>query len=666
MFFKVFARMRYLLAPFFILFSLLSFAQQNHFIYIQAENQQPFYVKLDKKIMSSSASGYLIIPKLKEGAYDFMIGFPKNEWPEQNVTCTIKQADAGYILKNFGDKGWGLFNFQTMDLVMAGEKAKKDTGLVKQNKDDAFANVLSTVVNDPGIKNTDEQKEEIKPELKPTAKQPDKKALSKKEPKPLKPIKEKKTVAGNKNQIKKLQNNINDNSANLVYVDINNGRVDTVNVIIPVDKETVMQPPVKQPQEPVQLVKDTVTIVPPIVSEKLFVKQPGNNGDETVVDTTLKVNTSVAPIIYDTVVAIVEKPSDETVTTATKEPAVTKRVKRKQRQPKPGIVTTTVSEPPVITDTTANSLAQNIPQVDIVKPAPQEPVVIIDTTANVATSVTQEVAVVDSAKLKTGNKRTKRKHKEPEIDIVKTTTTEAPVVSTDTTVTVQPTIKEPVVSIDTAVSIAADNKTDVVIDDVAKHKKVSRRSKNKPIATETISPVSTAPSVNSDTTMANAVPVSIPVTTTTTDSAVVITNALMDSALKSPVKNVVPEKKSDNNIVKEKIIEPVVNAGNSIYPKMNVTCKTYADDDEYLNLRKKMAKAKSDDEMLFLAHKLFIKRCFSTKQIQRLGLLFATDAGKYKLFDDAYQFTYDTENFTSLESELIDEYFKKRFRAMLH
>ena len=659
--------MRYLLAPFFILFSLLSFAQQNHFIYIQAENQQPFYVKLDKKIMSSSASGYLIIPKLKEGAYDFMIGFPKSEWPEQNVTSTIKQVDAGYILKNFGDKGWGLFNFQTMDLVMAGEKPKTDTSLIKQNKDDAFANVLSTVVNDPGIKNTDDQKDEIKPEIKPAAKQAEKKALPKKAPKPIKTTKEKKAVAVNNNQIKKLQHNVNDNSTNLVYVDITNGKLDTVNVIIPAGEEIVVKPLVKQPQEPVQLVKDTVTIVPPIVSEKLFVKQPGNTGDETVVDTALKVITTVTLKVSDTVVAVVQKASDETVTPAIKEPAVTKRSKKKQRQSKPDIITTTVSEPPVITDTTANSLAQNIPQVEIVKPAPQEPVVTIDTTANVSTSITQEVALVDQAKVKSVNKRAKRKNKTPQVDIVKTTTTEPPVVVSDTTVTLQPAIKDPVVILDTAVSIAADNKTDVVIEDVVKHKKGSRRSKNKPFATETISPVSTAPSVNSDTTaMTNTVPVSIPALTAASDTPVVTTTIIVDSVLKSPVENVVPEKKPDNSIVKEKIIEPVVNTSNSSYPKMTIACKTYADDDEYLNLRKKMAKGRSDDEMLFLAHKLFIKRCFSTKQIQRLSLLFATDAGKYKLFDDAYQFTYDAENFTSLESELVDDYYKKRFRAMLH
>ena len=78
-----------------------------------------------------------------------------------------------------------------------------------------------------------------------------------------------------------------------------------------------------------------------------------------------------------------------------------------------------------------------------------------------------------------------------------------------------------------------------------------------------------------------------------------------------------------------------------------------------------MSKSKKESEMLSMAHKIFVKKCFNTRQIQRLSLLFTSDEGKYKLFDDAYYFTADLENFTSLESELKDEYFIKRFRAMI-
>src|SRR5437868_13209596 len=107
-----------------LFFSFILKAQQSHFIYIQTDNKQPFYVKLDKTIYSSANSGYLIIPQLKTGPYNLFIGFPKNEWPEQNIRCSVEDKDLGYILKNFSDKGWGLFNLQSSAVVMAVETGK--------------------------------------------------------------------------------------------------------------------------------------------------------------------------------------------------------------------------------------------------------------------------------------------------------------------------------------------------------------------------------------------------------------------------------------------------------------------------------------------------------------------------------------------------------------
>ena len=133
--------MKYLSVAFLLLISISGFTQQIHIVYIQTDNKQPFYVKMDKKILSSTSSGYLIIPKLQDSAYRLSIGFPKNEWQEQKVTCNINQADAGYLLKNFGEKGWGLFNLQTMNLVMADTVTNNDMSVVKETRKDAFADV---------------------------------------------------------------------------------------------------------------------------------------------------------------------------------------------------------------------------------------------------------------------------------------------------------------------------------------------------------------------------------------------------------------------------------------------------------------------------------------------------------------------------------------------
>src|SRR5436853_6412102 len=59
-------------------------AQQTHFIYLQTEGAQPFYVKINNKVISSSPAGYLILSKLPDGEFDLGVGFPKKEFPEEN------------------------------------------------------------------------------------------------------------------------------------------------------------------------------------------------------------------------------------------------------------------------------------------------------------------------------------------------------------------------------------------------------------------------------------------------------------------------------------------------------------------------------------------------------------------------------------------------------
>jgi len=113
-----------------LLFSLALFtasAQKVYFFYIQTESSQPFYVKLDKKIQYSSPNGYIILPKLYDSSYKFSIGFPQNKWPEQSLAVGVNKKDNGYLLKSIRDKAWGLFDMQSMNLLMAINEAQKKT-----------------------------------------------------------------------------------------------------------------------------------------------------------------------------------------------------------------------------------------------------------------------------------------------------------------------------------------------------------------------------------------------------------------------------------------------------------------------------------------------------------------------------------------------------------
>lgn len=94
-------------------------AQRKHFMYVQSENKEPFYVLVNNKNYSSSLSGYLVIPRLKNGKYFFVAGFPKDKYPEQKFSYVINDKDVGFVLKQFGNEGWGLFNIIDFTKIMA-------------------------------------------------------------------------------------------------------------------------------------------------------------------------------------------------------------------------------------------------------------------------------------------------------------------------------------------------------------------------------------------------------------------------------------------------------------------------------------------------------------------------------------------------------------------
>ncbi|MEO6583275.1 MAG: DUF4476 domain-containing protein [Ferruginibacter sp.] len=131
--------------------SILASAQQNHFLYIQTENKQPFYVNFNNTILSSAASGYLIIPKLQNGDFKINIGFPKNEWPSQLLTFNIYNKDLGVLLKNFNEKGWGFVNLVSQQVNIGSQVTESNDK--KEQEDDSFINTLSAVVSSPDLKN---------------------------------------------------------------------------------------------------------------------------------------------------------------------------------------------------------------------------------------------------------------------------------------------------------------------------------------------------------------------------------------------------------------------------------------------------------------------------------------------------------------------------------
>jgi len=94
-------------------------------------------------------------------------------------------------------------------------------------------------------------------------------------------------------------------------------------------------------------------------------------------------------------------------------------------------------------------------------------------------------------------------------------------------------------------------------------------------------------------------------------------------------------------------------------------CAVVAAESDFYKLRKNMAAETNDEAMIAVAKKYLKSKCFSSLQIKNLSTLFLDDSGKYKFFDAAYEYVSDQDKFAELVSELKDEYYINRFKAML-
>jgi hypothetical protein len=94
-------------------------------------------------------------------------------------------------------------------------------------------------------------------------------------------------------------------------------------------------------------------------------------------------------------------------------------------------------------------------------------------------------------------------------------------------------------------------------------------------------------------------------------------------------------------------------------------CNQTATDRDFRNLRKEMAALDTDEEMINTAVQTFKEKCYTTEQVKNLSTLFLTAQWKYQFFEAAQKYIADAENFAALESEIKEEYYVNRFKALL-
>jgi hypothetical protein len=435
-------------------------AQPDHFIYLQTENFQPFYIKLDNKVISSSSAGYLILPRLTEGDFKLSIGFPKNEFPEEDFQIAVKDDNDGYLLKNFGEKGWGLFNLLSYNVITSQAVDKRDTSShVLQN--DAFSKMLASVVKDSSILQKNE------PAAVAVSSTTDSSPLLTADTS----AKISQSISTTLTPPSKILSKANTDGLEMVYVDPDQNGNDTVRIFLPSEKAAIaksntnLTPTEVQPASPI--VTDSSTSH--VVSEVSKV-----NSDSS---------TSPAPVFIDNISSTKKKDSS-------------------------------VQTPQIITPP-----------------------------ANV---------------------------------------------SKDSAMVIKP--------VNTAITDSVSGTADM-------------NSKINGTGNDT----NTVDKDHADTT-------------------------------------------KDQMVVLPRVVKSSTN---------NSDCKAFADNDDFLRLRKKMASESSDDNMIKIAKRAFHSKCFSTEQIKNLSFLFLTDEGKYKFFDEAYAFASDSDQYNTLQSQLTDSYYSNRFKAML-
>jgi hypothetical protein len=483
-----------------LLYMCLAFvakAQQHYFIYLQTDNKQAFSVKANGKQLSSSASGYLVLSKLKSGDQSFVISFPKDQWAKQSFNVRVNDADAGYLLKNFGEKGWGLFNMQNMDIVMSGTaptKQKPKTAIT----DDEFEKTLA------GASNTEIKTKTTAPKPTPVEEEPTAKvATSKADRAPVKEIK----------------------------------------------------------PEPVIEEEKTIAKVEPAIIEKTVPKQE--------------------PVTIE-----------------------------KQIEKEPETVTKKIEEQPIIENKAEKTV---------------EPI------------VTNEIANSDE--------KIANAHKNDKITKLNT-------YNDDDGVTITYKIK-------------SDAGTDIVPIFIEREKTVVAEKENtiapekeKSIFVEEESPTAKVASNKAD---------RAPLATKKQNEETPVEEQKPVVEKPEPVeikKETIPQPKEEPVVKTEPVKEITTTTSTSVVSK-NTDCTAQATEDDFFKTRKKMVAEDSDDAMIEVAAKLFKVKCYSVEQIKNLSLLFLNDNGKYKLFDAAYPYTNDTNNFASLEAQLKEPYFIKRFKAML-
>jgi hypothetical protein len=134
----------------FILFQvgIIPLLVAQHYVFIEAEGQQPFYLKKGGDTYSSSATGFIILSKINSKDIDFVIGFPNKLYPEVSFRILAVQQDRGFALRQLEGKGWVLVDRQNASVISGGVVDSRQPLSSATTSSVGFADLLADATGD--------------------------------------------------------------------------------------------------------------------------------------------------------------------------------------------------------------------------------------------------------------------------------------------------------------------------------------------------------------------------------------------------------------------------------------------------------------------------------------------------------------------------------------
>ncbi len=557
-----------LLIPCFLLMALRMTAQdQQYYIYIQSERSQPFYVRFDGKLLSSSDKGYIIISKLPAGIANMRIGFAKSDVPEQQYMVKVGGSnDQGYLLKQDG-----LYNIVTFAATRPVKKGEEAVAAATQAPAPAPVEAVPTPVAETPAPAAAPVETAAAPAVEPQ------KAMMDSMQKDLAaafPNKDAGVTVGPGSRPVKPSNKFSESLDRVVkddrpeepLVDPNAG---TGMILAPAQDTTVAASQVqekkgrKKRRDREPLTAEEQQILADVMAEE-------HKAADVAAAPATTAPATQAPDPVATDVAVTEATNVPAATPAPEETPVAEKKSKKSKKKK-------ADDPAFIDFQEGNAQA----------------------TVTEGTPV--PVVTEDAAP--------KKKKRKADTDTAVTDATAA---------TVAPATEEPVPakkkkrSIDTEEhpnNILTDDSSGYAVSDLnIDHSGRKDRKKKKQEAAE--------------------------------EGAVVSVTAGAE----------VPAEEKKTSSVK----------------MINSDCGKVMDDETFRKLLRKFVGGKDDDGMIDAFRKPTKGYCLETSQVKTLVQLLGTDDSRYRLLDQAYPKVYDSEHFSSLESTLTDNYYKGRFKAMVH